>query len=146
MTIDLTPEQSNALLDLLRSTGEVSDKRIEELMLAKPFTKAMESAVAIVHVLACRKEHVDPESGVTTDNEAQCFFYVEDSSENPWEGKDHQTWLRETTTIMRELEITSDGDMTKFLTKATEVAGKVSWLAEQYPQSMKFIRRIIVRP
>lgn len=113
---------SMEIIERLLGTGKITKEDIEDVV--NNSESEIRSITTILHSLACEEEHVSIEDIAA--GKAGCVFYVEEQTDNPWNGECHKKWLRIIRHIIDGLKSYTD-DKRFMLDNIEDIAVIVKW-------------------
>ena len=144
------------LIKKLLKQGIISEEQLHEAMIETPDKQIMGMAETL-HSLLCHSNHILPEqvnkeviedpaaigAALTSKNrDAEiCYFYLEESLEDPWAHSDHKIWVLEAVGTMSRLSLSLPADLSKFIDSLVVTVKLVDNLLGKYPEGKEILRK-----
>lgn len=103
----------------------------------------LERLTAILHTLACSKEHPERmEALISERSPSFCYYYLEESLAEEAEKTDHHTWQKEAESLCQKLSL-SPVETLRLMMNLLELRAKLDQLLSRFPTGAGFARLVL---
>lgn len=130
----LSHSSAIAILESLLSTGQIVEGDLATALINNPSTE-MKRVTDLVHSSMCHDVHSEKPN--------DCHYYLEESQGNTWGLPTHQEWLTNTTTLMSDLKIFSEGELLFAFSHIQPFLQMVARMEHEEPEALALALRVL---
>ena len=108
-----------------------------------PNDEMLEQLAAILHTLACVKEHPERMEALLAPREPRCcYYYLEESLADSEQRPDHAKWEREAENLCSRLNL-SPTETIRLTSNLLDLRAKLDQVLQRFPTGVKFARLVL---